>query len=249
MNPKRKEVFAMDNGSLLPKNPWQQASGIRLYYLKDNDVFSNLAGGDIDVKYRWVNFCSGFAKGNKYALNIIKVSGLADPYNVYPWPSTALAYAQSQIGCKSPRLCFRVVVFPDRVKYGLEKLRDTLSYLVSLDPPAGTISFNGNTLNKPDVNALISFLSNSGTFDLFLKYQMTLSMIHEIGHGLGLDHHTGSYQEWSGDEFCPTRYIDINDQIKWVSFLKTVSDPDSFTQWQFCSSPDNCWSKMSVNDR
>jgi hypothetical protein len=247
MNPKIKEMFVIDNDNLLPKTPWQLASEIRVYYLSQNEVYGSLSGGDIEIKYRWVDFNAGYSAGSKYAVNIIKAPGLADPYNQYPWPSTALAYADPQ-GCKSPRYCKRVVVFPERVKFGLKQLRDTLDYLVKKDTSQSTISFNGNTLNKTDVNELISFLSNTGTFDLFLSYQMTLSMIHEIGHSIGLPHHTGSKQMWSGAEFCPMRYIDINDQIKWVAFLKTVSNVDDFTQWEFCKSPDNCWSKISVND-
>ncbi len=50
MNPKIKELFVIDEGKLLPKTPWQLASGIRVYYLTQNEVYGNLAGGDIKVQ-------------------------------------------------------------------------------------------------------------------------------------------------------------------------------------------------------
>ena len=248
-NPKSKEMFVIDDGKLLSKKAWETASGIAVYYVTEHEVYGNLAGGDIDFKYRWVDFCKGYAPGNKYAINIIKVNGLNDPYNFYPWPSAALAYADPQ-GCTSPKGCKKVVVMRDRVDFGLHQLEDTLQYLVNLDPPTSTISFNGYTLNKTDVNSLIAYLSNPSSFNLFLEYQMTLSMVHEIGHACGLGHHHGAKDEWSGAEWCPMRYIDISDQIKWVSIIPSFSSKDDFNSWQFCSSPDpdDCWGKLSVND-
>lgn len=250
MNPKSKEIFVIDDGKLLSKKAWETASGIGVYYVTEHEVYGNLAGGDIDFKYRWVDFCRGYAPGNKYAINIIAAPGLNDPYGYYPWPSPALAYADPQ-GCKSPKDCKKVVVMKKRVEFGLNQLKDTLQYLVNLDPPSSTISFNNYTLQKTDVNSFITFLSNPSNFDLFLEYQMALSMVHEIGHACGLGHHKGAKDEWSGAEWCPMRYIDITDQIKWVSVIPSFSSKDDFNSWQFCSppDPDNCWGNLNVNDK
>jgi hypothetical protein len=256
MNPKMKELFVIDDSYFLSKISWEKASGIKLYYMTAAQVYGEKAGGDVDFKYRWVNFCRGHAQGLKYTLNIIKVDGLKDPYNMYPDPEKAFAY--SDYG--PPKSCKRVVVFPDRVRLSVDKMLDEIKKTLESNPNKKVITFKKFKFARKSLQELVDKMNDLDKYQAFIDYQMTLSVLHEVGHACAVKHHGGGKSgfEGSGDINCPMRYINVSDQVKWLKVLANVFkiiDEEGlipmvdYTNWKFCKKEDNCWKQLNVNDR
>jgi hypothetical protein len=249
-DPNKKEMFVIDDGHLLSKKAWEKASGITVYFLTQNEVYGDLAGADKDFKYRWVDFCQGYAAGNKYAINIIKVDGIIDPNGIYPDPKDAFAYALT-VPPQTPKNCTKLIVMRDRVLLSITKQNDTLQYILNLDPKKKTIDYYGWKFKRKQVQDFLDFFKDLSELNLFVDYQMVLTMIHEMGHGCGTIHHGGGVKgkEGTGAEWCPMRYISILDQMKWIKIIPKFKSKDDFNSWEFCKTVDNCWGQLNVNDR
>jgi hypothetical protein len=249
-DPNTKELFVIDDGHLLSKLAWETASGVKIYFLTEHEVYGNLAGADKDYNYRWVDFCRGYAPGNKYAINIIKVDGIIDPFNQYPDPTTAFAYAMVPNPPGTPKDCKKLVVMRDRVVKNVKYDKDGIALVLS-QSQADPINYFGWMIPRSEAQAFVNYLNNQSNFDLFTDYQMTLTMVHEMGHGCGTIHHGGGAagQEGTGAEWCPMRYIGPMDKIKWISIIPTFSSKDDFNSWTYCTAPDNCWGQINVNDK
>jgi hypothetical protein len=245
MDPRVKEMFVIDDGQLLSKKAWEKATGIKVYFVTQNEIYGDLAGADMDHTYRWVDFCQGYSPGMKYAINIIRIYGLIDPFGYYPDPSTAFAYALTTPP-EIPKNCTKLVVMRDRVALSITKQNDTLQYILTNNPKLKIINYYGFLLKRTVVTNFLNYFKKPGNLSLFIDYQMVLTMIHEMGHGCGTSHHT---PVGGGAEWCPMRYIGILDQIKWQKIISKFASKDDFDSWTFCKTGDNCWGQINVDDK
>jgi hypothetical protein len=220
-------------------------------------VLGTLAGSDEEPNYRWVNFCRGHAQGQKYAINIVKVNGLIDPYGEHPEINT-LGYC----GYGPPILVKRAVMFPDRVERVLLDGRDSLVNVLARYPGDESITYGTRPWPRTFLQTIVEIINNESTRFLFHDYTMNYAVIHELGHGCGVHHHGGGVagREDTGEVTCPMRYFSMHERAEtFYFFMSQVIDLSggsgevipvlSYRNWRMCTTPDNCWSKLTVNDR
>ena len=101
---------------------WEAASGITSHWLTSNMVYGSKAGNDL-TQYRWVNFCSGYASGSKYAVRLQKVNGMSDPF---PNGEQEWRVGGYDVGDGPPKKSDRTVIFPDRTRWWLTSSADSM---------------------------------------------------------------------------------------------------------------------------
>lgn len=247
--PKEKEIFVIDEGQIFDISTWKSASGIKAYWLTTDLVFGSNGGGELNQDYRWVNFCSGYAKGLKYSVLLKKIDGITDPYTLC---GTGTDYTGCNKGSpvKNAQL---TVVLPDRIKKWLTTVRDTLSAWLTRMPKG--FKLGGKNYTAKTVKKFIDDLNNTAKFNEIVNFYISQVAVHEVGHALGIPHHG---KNEAGSKNCPMRYFEYMDPVDFNSTkLGNVLDLIekegtvlvSYTSWKFCKSQFNCWSKLDANDR
>lgn len=255
-DPLKKEMFVIDPENMLSIVGWKTASEIEVYKLNTEMVYGSLAGTDADRDFRLVNFCRGFARGNKYAINIEKVEGLIDPYGQHP---DILVFGYCFLG--PPINVSRAVMFPDRIEKWLLDQRDSLVNLLARFPATETnISYGTRPWPRTFLQLIVNMINDESQRFLLHDFCINRTVIHELGHGCNVEHHGGGTrgQEGTGDPDCVMRYANIRDRAETFTFLiqeifDEIGDEEvlpviSYTNWKFCRTTDNCWNKINVND-
>ncbi|RPI16317.1 MAG: hypothetical protein EHM58_12115 [Ignavibacteriae bacterium] len=254
MNPKQKEIFVLDEYQLFSIVSWKAASDITAYWLTGDLVYGTKAGSMDNDLYRWVDFCNGYAQGNKYAVNILKSFDMNDPKGVSN-DKYELGYCPVY---GPPVRSGYVMIFPERIKNWLKEQRDTLIHYLKQRPQGYKI--DGVIYRAPVIQKLIDALGDAQKFQVIYDFVMYYAVIHEVGHACGVRHHGGGDESkiFSGDINCPTKYRNtsaiaaitaglgpILEIIKREGVIPSVT----YTKLKFCTSPDNCWKQINVNDK
>jgi hypothetical protein len=256
-NPKKKELFVIDPENLLSIIAWKEASGIDVIKLNTDLVYASLGGSELDQNYRWVNFCRGNAQGTKFAVYIRRVEGLTDPNGHYP--NTAI-FGYCTGG--PPITVNKTYIFPDRANNWLLTQRDEIQELLTSFPAATEISYSTRTWSRSFLQWIVDAINDETKRYMLQDFIITRTVIHELGHACTIPHHGGgvSGSEHTGDLNCPIRgrediqhtsevflfiMLDIIDQMGPGGEMPVTV----YRNWKFCHSPDDCWSKININDR
>ena len=251
LNPMKKELFVIDDDFMLSTYTWEQASGIPVYRVSENYVYGNLCGGDFvtNADYRLVNFCRGYMSGSKYAVNIIKINGIADPYTLCGTDSAY--YGCSGVG--RPRDVNLTILLPDRRRQQLANYKTRLQQAYDADPSAPTYL---DGIPNAQMVRYINVLTNPRKFSMFLELNMKLATVHEVGHACGIDHHPSISE---GITYCPMRYYTeteiFTEFLEYYTEYLNILDADETEviiaegRWRFCNIIDNCKRSINVNDR
>lgn len=257
LDPMKKEIFVIDDDFLLSTYTWEQASGIPVYRVSEGFVYGNLCGGDMatNSNYRWINFCRGYSHGNKFAVNLIKINGIDDPYNLCGDDNDTNYTGCSLIG--PPKRVNLTIVLPDRLDSYFRQSRDYLQGMYNSDSTA--LEYNvsaGIVLTGDQMLVYLDILNTPRKYNLFLQFMVKQNAVHEVGHACGISHHT---PEKSGEGNCPMRYMDYTDEeflfdALYFDILTALYNEDTELivaegRWHFCRTRDNCWNKINVNDR
>ncbi|HEY3250399.1 MAG TPA: hypothetical protein VGK25_04710 [Ignavibacteria bacterium] len=253
-DPKLKELFVYDKDKIFDIASWKSASGIKAYWVDLDMMYGPKGGGETDQNYRWVNFCRGFATGLKYAIQVVKINGMGDPYNQHQ-EKYVFGYNDPAYG--PPKASNRIVMFPDRIRNWLVESADTLEGTLKKFPSG----FNIGTVyySKKEVQHLIDEIRNSAKLDVLVDFWLNLCVLHETGHACNCHHHGGGDPNKTGlgDPKCPTLYRSEYTLVKLDKMMAQVMNVIekegitpivSYTGWKFCTKGDNCWKQLTVND-
>ncbi|MCC7159014.1 MAG: hypothetical protein IT281_05710 [Ignavibacteria bacterium] len=256
MDPLKKEMFIIDPDLIVPLIAWKRLTQIEVYRLTPELVYGDLAGSDI-LQYKWVNFGSGFSAGSKYCLKVENVVGLEDPYGRYPGHHV-FGYCTEEI----PKRVERTVIFPDRVAKYMRETYNSLTLILSESGESETITIRGRAWDRDFIQKTVDWLRNESSFDYFHRFFMDQVVIHEMGHGCSISHHSAG--TGTGDAQCVMRYFYDMEYAESFLFMFSgvagglLHDELSseelmyvFTRapYVFCSTPDNCFGQININDR
>lgn len=249
-NPRKKEIFIIDAGNIFVSVSWEKATEITAYYLTYDLISADIGGASEEQpEFRRVNFCSNNAKGEKYAVNLIKVKGLKDPYGK---ENKLTVWGYSPLG--PPKYVERTVIFPDRRWEYTKFVADSLYTVLKNNPSQNTFYFDGDAFLRSEIEKFLNVCKDNQKFELLIEFLVNRTVIHEVGHACGVNHHTNI---GGGNIDCPMRYINNGDVLNFSQTLKDLFDiVDTgvyviaiYTNWKFCKSADNCWGQLNVNDR
>ena len=256
MDPNQKEIFVLDDNQIFDISSWKAASGIKAYWLTKDMVFGDKGGSETDANYRWVNFCRGNASGLKYAVHLVKVDGMSDPYGKHQEP---FVFGYNDPGYGPPKFATRTVMFPDRIRNWLTIEADSLSNVLKKFPTGFQI--DGVVYTKKEVQNLVDQIRNPAKLDVLVDFWMNLCVLHEVGHACNVYHHGGGdpNKTGTGSPICPmlyrSEYSLVKLDNKMLSQIMKIIEKDgitpivSYTGWRFCKTKDNCWKQINVNDR
>lgn len=256
MDPNRKELFIIDDNFMLSQFSWQIATGIPIYRLNEQLVYGNLCGGPMESTpdYRLVNFCRNTQGGQKYAVNLVRINGIEDPYNLCGGDSDTNYTGCSDIG--PPKFANVTIVMPDRLRRYFELQRNRFEYMLSFNPSQTEFYFSGLTIDRATLNAYMDVLNNPRKFNMLTEFMVRQNALHETGHACGIEHHSVVY---NGSMECPMRYMNYLEEVMIFDafyseiFQTLYADGTELivaeNRWRFCTSGDNCWGKINVNDR
>jgi hypothetical protein len=250
----KKELFVIDDDQIFSITSWKAASDIKAYWLTKNLVYGDKAGSDLR-QYRWVNFCSGYASGTKYAIRLIKVDGMIDPYGKHA-DLGVLGYNDPGYG--PPKMANRTVMFPDRIRNWLLNSADSLENTLKKFPTGFMV--DGVYYSKKEVQHFINEIRTPSKLDILVDFWLNLCVLHEVGHACDAHHHGGGdpLKTETGDPKCPMKYRSEYTFVKLDKTLFGIMDVIEkqgitpitiYTGWKFCKSKDNCWKQLDVNDR
>ncbi len=252
-DPNKKDIFIIDDDQIFPKTEWEAASGITSHWLTSSMVYSIKAGGDL-TQYRWVDFCQSTAPGKKYAVRLIKATGMSDPFGNYPeWQVGGYNYP----GYGPPIKADRTVVFPERVRWWLTSSADSLeAWLIKY--PSG-FQVDKDTYTPKQVHDIIDEIRNPAKQDVLVEFWNELNIVHEVGHACNVYHHGGgdTSKTTTGDPKCPMKYRGDNEILtkSVIGNIFRIIDKEGivpivvYTGWRFCKKNDNCWKQLDVNDK
>ena len=255
MDPMQKELFVIDKDQLFDIASWKAASGIKAYWLDENMVYGDKAGGNKDLS-RWVDFCSGYAKGNKYAVRLNKVNGSYDPEQQITTDDWGVDLSYSKL--KSPKTSFVTEIFIDNIKSYLYNSADTLKKYLKKYPKGYII--HGTFVSHATMQKYVDIMNDNTKAKYLVDFFVNATVLHEVGHACGVPHHGGgdTSKTSTGDLYCPMIYIGDYDYPVFMSKITPVFQLiDKFgenvivtyTKLKFCKKKDNCWKQISVNDR
>ncbi len=251
-DPKKKELFVVDPDNMFVSVTWEKASDIKAYYLTKDLIFGDKCGcSDEMPEYRRVNFCSKIFKGEKFAVNIIKMPGVLDTYTN---EIDTLTWGATQPGKpKSPKDAARVKIFPDRMRIKILNIADIIEGVLQLYPQNQNITLAGKSFPRSLLEKFVNTCKDPQKLDLLVDFFVTETTIHEVGHSCGVRHHNPLR---SGDVDCPIRYnsdVEIATSDLLSDLFDIVDSGDFviaiYTKWRFCNTVNNCWGKLNVNDR
>ena len=222
LNPTLKELFVRDEDGLAVQSGFADVSGLRLIYIGDDGwTGPDNWGNVVDPTKRVVNFnTSGFGHiVDQHALHVV-----LEEYNILFPQTTArepgdmrLFGANYGSGSASPGTSSRVAVFADEIMISTwQTVQDEMD--VSPD----------FVLSREEIEAVVN-------------RQIMATTIHEMGHGVGLQHHVPS--EYEGDPQCYMRYYSL------VSMLYGRAWPTIFTRQPDCDPGESCWGQIQVSDK
>ncbi len=256
MDPNQKEIFVLDDDQIFDISSWKAATGIKAYWLTKDMVYGDKAGDDNNQNYRWVNFCRGNAQGLKYAVHLVKVTGMSDPYGKHQEP---FVFGYNDPGYGPPKYATRTVIFPDRIRNWMVIEADTLDNLLKKFPNGFAIGKDVYT--KKEVQDLINQIRTPAKLDVLVDFWQNLCVLHEVGHACDAHHHGGGDPNKTGvgDPLCPMLYRSeftlVKLDKKMLGQIMKLVEKDgvtpivSYTGWRFCKKNDNCWGQLNVNDR
>lgn len=254
MDPTLKEIFVIDKDQIFDISSWKSASGIKAYWLTEDMVYGDKAGGDKNLS-RWVDFCSGYAKGSKYAVRVVKMSGDFDPEK---GSTTNVWGVNWGSGNGSPKANFIDEIFPDNITKDLYASADTLKKYIK-KYPKGYI-WHGQMVSYSTMKKFIDIMNDPVKSKYLIDYFLNATIIHEVGHACDVEHHGGgdTNKTDTGDLFCPMIYNgDFDYPIYLGKIMPVFNLIDkfgenvivSYTKLKFCKKQDNCWKQLNVNDR
>lgn len=249
-SPLKKEVFILDDDYLLDFLSWEAASSIKVYLLTEDLVYGDFVKTN-DKEYRRVNFNRNYAAGNVFAVKLIKAPGMNDPFNLKNEMST-IGYTSHNIP-GTPENTDYIILFPSRIRYMLGELVKNADEELNKNPNADPVLLpSGSYVSRKSLENFRDLPNDFNKFNVLVDFIMSHSAVHEMGHALGLDHHTPDI--YSGNSACPMKYLVGGDLVNAYKMLKDICDLISsgdyvivsYVKWKFCDKPDNCWSKLRL---
>jgi hypothetical protein len=255
MNPMQKELFVIDKDKMFDIASWKAASGIKAYWLDEDMTYGDKAGNDKDLS-RWVDFCSGYAKGSKYAVRLVKVNGSIDPDDNKTTDDWGVDISHTNIS--SPKSSFIDEIFPDNINSYIHHAADTLKKYLKKYPNGYDI--HGTFVSHATMKKYIDIMNDNTKSKYLFDYFLNATVLHEVGHACGVHHHGGgdTNKTDTGDLYCPMIYIGDYDYPIFMAKLTPVfklidkfgeNVIVSYTSLKFCKKKDKCWKQISVNDR
>lgn len=250
LNPKKKEIFVIDEGQIFSPVSWKSASGMDAYWLTNNLVYGSRANGD-EILSNKVNFCSGFDQapaGSKYAIRLERVDDLHDPHGIENDDSLPLGYTYPGIG--PPKNIKYCVIFVARIKMWFQDVYvKKLTDLIKKNPKGVTI--HGKYFSKATLDYFLNAVTDPSKLQQFVDQEVNTTVIHELGHACGLEHHE------TGDVKCPMCWGARLDQAiddRMYNIMTMIDNGEKniiaiYTYLKFCKTGNNCWSKLDVNDK
>lgn len=248
MNPMQKEIFVIDMDNLFTPVSWKAATGIEGYWMTPDLVYG--AGDELNMTYRWVDFCRGNSPGSKYAVLLKRISTIDDPYKLC---GTGLEYNGCNSG--SPVMNAKLtLVLTERTKKWLVTTKDTLASWLAKNPKAKKLTIGGHVMLTSWLKKFVDAVNNPAKLQEILNFYDNQVAIHEIGHALGVNHHKVTT---SGAHDCPMRYFEYVDPVylneAWLKKVLEMLDTDgnlivTYTKWKFCKTGDNCWKQLDAKD-
>jgi hypothetical protein len=232
LDPKKMELFVLDADKLFDPAAWKGASGIDAYRLKD-DQHQN----------QRVNFNS---KGKpKYAVNLVKVSGIDDPEKtaneLYIWGQTDESVADKPTRCR---------IFVDRPANGLTNVLHVKVKNALADPnSADGKLLAGDGADTALLQGADKALSDPAAVSALASRLVSYVVVHELGHACDLNHHA---QEFKGVMSCPMRNLDGHDKLTRMCQELVTPSPGPFPLGitVFCTSaPDNCAAHLRLKGK
>lgn len=262
LDPSKKEMFVVDDWGLFGSAiiTWERASGITPYILTLDQINGSEGGTETDAAYRLVDFNRGYAGGSKYAVLMKRADGHTDPYPLEGHSQTAFGYSGNS-EFNSPLNSKHVVIFPDRIRDAMFSAGDTVSMLLVANPSRTRFTFSSGTYTRRFLNRFVELINIPAVFAQLVSYITTFTVVHETGHACGLTHHNAAGNEFSGDDNCPMKYIGTLQNFSFMlaylqrGVLRDLEEAPpgtyfviTYSGWRFCTAPDNCKSKLNVND-
>lgn len=270
MDPNSKEIFIVDDGGVFENASiaWEKASGTKVYLLDGaRHIRGSNGGTESDDEYRRVNICSDYSQGEKFALIVKIPAGLQDPYSIendhdiLGYTDNCISYSPKVNLWGTPKTTKRVLVFPARIMLNLDSTRIIFEQVLLQYPHENTFNYGRRTYSRDFMQKMVRRLENNNFTNQILNYLTMRVLLHEIAHACWVHHH-GNEQPRSGVNTCPMYYREAIDE--YPEFLDIIGDdllrtientPEnnvliiSFNDFNFCTTRDNCKSKIRVNDK
>jgi hypothetical protein len=172
------------------------------------------------------------------------------------FPADALKAFGYTVRGLSPKDATRCRVFPDRIRYKLQKIIDHIAN--GLKNPN---SEDGQALTDSGISpgaARQALDSLQSSFGIIVKQVITVCAIHEMGHACSLKGHVelknGELKETThGDPKCPMRDMGDTTDNRRLMILQVLFGLDHvlpLSYDRFCSSDEyHCFQSLNVNDR
>jgi hypothetical protein len=228
-------------------------SGIDVYRISPECSFGDLGGAGYTNVHRWIDFCRGYAPGNKYAIRLESAPGMEDPYHLH---DDTLIFGYCNIG--PPKNVTRYVVFPLRIEHYITYHRNRIADLLSASSER-ILEYDGTRCSRSFLERLVNWMDDESTRYLIQNFILARTVHHELGHGCSIEHHgrgvTGF--EFTGNTNCIMRGTNFMIRILhfWAEFIEfrdgVVEDgslPFFDGSYIICRDPDNCYSKININD-
>ncbi len=241
-DPKKKEIFVIDESNVVPFQQWWGASEITAYRLGEEQVYGRLGGTPDDQSYKHVNFSSTSSPGVKYAVNVIRILGLGNPYTLGETSRRGETY---YIG--PPINIIRTVIFPDRIHNMLRTEIPLIAQYLRDNPVTDPVHYGLYDFPRSLMQRVADMVSDLALYNEFYQFLMDNTVIHELGHACKIEHHGHDISPgatYEGDPQCPMKYSDV---MQFARTFFSVTLPSSY--WRFCTTPDNCRGQINVNDR
>lgn len=253
MNPLQKEIFVIDMDDLFTPVSWKAATGIEGYWMTPDLVFGSKGGNELNMSYRWVNFCRGNAAGSKYAVLLKRISTIDDPYKL-------CSNLPDYTGCNSGspvKNAVLTLVLTERTKKWLVTISDTMATWLVKFPKEKQLKIGKHFIPTVWIKKFVDAVKNPAKLKEILNFYDNQIAIHEIGHALGVSHHGKDKNKTTGAHDCPMRYLEYIDPVyineAWLIKVLDMLDTEgnlivTYTKWKFCKTKDNCWKQLDAKD-